>query len=77
MSARRTKCARCHDAPPKRGDVLCGICQIVTSRTMLTDRPAAVPAHFNYGLGEFIEDRSHLNRRRKELKKAGVISGWE
>ncbi len=73
------KCIRCKDAPALRwsDEGLCGCCEVAVHQSMMADRPAAVPAHFNRGLGEYITDRTHLRKRRKELEAEGVIDAWD
>lgn len=70
-------CRNCHDAKAMKHSDLCGICDILDHGTMLCDRPASVPAHFNISLGEQIEDRSHLKKVRERKKREGVISAWD
>lgn len=69
-------CRKC-DAEARKGSDLCGIHEIIDAGTMLCDRPAAVPSHFNISLGEQIEDRTHLRKVRERKKREGVISAWD
>ena len=71
------KCTRCNDAPALKHSELCGCCDIAVHQRCMTELPAAVPEHFNLGLGEHIEGRDHLKRRREELKREGVIDNWD
>lgn len=71
------KCVRCKKAEALKHKDLCGICEIVEAQAFMSELPAAVPSHFNQGLGEYIEDRDHLKKRRKELAEEGVISAWD
>ena len=70
-------CCRCHDATAMKHKDVCGIFEVVEAGTMMADRPAAVPAHFNISLGEQIEDRTHLRKVRERKKREGIISAWD
>ena len=61
----------------RAGYKLCGFHQCCEEGTIHTDLPAAVPAHFNQGLGVWIEDRDHLKRVRERMKADGTISNWD
>ncbi|MCP4493358.1 MAG: hypothetical protein GY820_39540 [Gammaproteobacteria bacterium] len=57
---------------------LCGICEIVDARKFPGAQAASlVPAHFNLGLGEYIEDKDDLQKKRKIAEAEGKISAWE
>jgi len=61
----------------RAGETLCGIHQICEQGFARTELPGAVPAHFNAGLGEWIEDRDHLRKRREYHRDIGNISAWD
>ena len=77
------KCSRCKEKMSqhhvRNGHKLCGCCQLVgvSGRTFGVQSASLVPAHFNQGLGEYIEDYDHLKKRRKALKDEGKISAWD
>lgn len=62
------KCIRCQDAPALKYKKVCGCCEIAVHRSMMTILPAAVPGHYNYGVGQYIEDRDHLKAVQNERK---------
>ena len=77
------KCKACKKEDAMRHSEICGLCDIQgakddgTFRGLMTDRPAAVPSHFNISLGEHVEDRHDLKKKREAKKRAGEISAWD
>ena len=75
------RCATCGEFNPRTFSDLCGICEIVEARKRGersrwgVQGPGMVPKHFNYALGEHIEDYDHLKRRVRELDQAGLVEG--
>ena len=70
------KCTVCRSAPALKHKDICGVCEILAARTMQTELPGAVPSHFNYGLGCYVEGRDHLKKLLKGPKKNCSVGGW-
>ena len=81
MISARFNCTRCGaritENRVRRGFELCGICECVEAREVMTIRPAFCNAHWNCGLGRYIEDRDHLRKVREEMRDEGIIAGWD
>jgi hypothetical protein len=72
-----SECSECREAKALKGKDVCGICEIVLSRSMMAELPAAVPSHYNISLGKQIDNRDELKKARKEALRAGKVSAWD
>ena len=76
-------CTNCRKEEAMRHSDLCGLCDIDLAKKkgefhgLMTALPASVPAHFNHGLGEYVEDRYDLERKRQKAKAEGEVAGWD
>ena len=83
------KCERCGEENPRKHSAVCGFCEISLEILEADEEgrkpkvrfgvqgPSSVPKHYNYAIGEEIEDREDYRKKMQDKVDAGVIEGYE